>query len=70
MNPDRKCTWCGNNFENPKNSVTKSQAIWVRMHVWMNSELLFIRGAVCGKCRNQLAEVQVSPMTLKKLLSA
>jgi len=67
MNPDRNCAWCGNNFENPKNSVTKSQAIWVRMWVLIFGELEFVHGAVCGKCRNQLAGFQVSQMTLKKL---
>ena len=64
--PDHRCRWCGRDFSDPRatNSVTKRQVIFVRMWIRLADNLIFVHGAVCGKCRNELSGVQVTPMAL------
>lgn len=61
------CVWCGNNFDNPKNTPAKSQVIWIRMIVRLGGELIRVRGAVCGTCRKELGEFQISIMKAQQL---
>lgn len=56
------CTWCGNSFSNPKNSLRKRQVIWIRKTIRIAGDIIRVHGSVDATCNDKLNTMQIASL--------